>query len=103
MSQASRELALLQTRLRECYTLAMATTARRYTAILHKEGDLYVAECQEIGTASQGCTVEEALANLKEATELYVEEFYTESTDSCDLLEGHDYAGPRTTRGESSP
>lgn len=53
----------------------MATTARRYTAILHKEDDLYVAECQETGTASQGRTIEEALANLKEATELYLEEF----------------------------
>ena len=29
----------------------------------------------ETGTASQGETVEEALANLREATELYVEEF----------------------------
>ncbi|MGQ9722540.1 MAG: type II toxin-antitoxin system HicB family antitoxin [Candidatus Jordarchaeum sp.] len=45
------------------------------TAILHKEEDLYVAECPEIGTVSQGYTVEEAIANLKEATELYLEEF----------------------------
>jgi predicted RNase H-like HicB family nuclease len=28
-----------------------------------------------VGTASQGSTIEEALANLKEATELYLEEF----------------------------
>jgi predicted RNase H-like HicB family nuclease len=40
-----------------------------------KEEDLYVAECPEVGTVSQGYTVEEALANLKEATELYLEEF----------------------------
>jgi predicted RNase H-like HicB family nuclease len=45
------------------------------TAILHKEEDLYVAECPEIGTVSQGYTVEEAISNLKEATELYLEEF----------------------------
>ena len=45
------------------------------TAILHKEEDLYVAECPEIGTVSQGFTVEEAISNLKEATELYLEEF----------------------------
>lgn len=45
------------------------------TAILHWEEDVYVAECPELGTASQGETVEEALANLKEATELYLEEF----------------------------
>lgn len=45
------------------------------TAVLHKEDDLYVAECPEVGTVSQGTTVEEAVANLKEATELYLEEF----------------------------
>ena len=46
-----------------------------FTAILHKENDLYVAECPEVGTASQGYTIEEALANLQEATEVYLEEF----------------------------
>ena len=45
------------------------------TAVIHKEDNLYVAQCLEVGTASQGPTVEEALANLKEATELYLEEF----------------------------
>jgi len=45
------------------------------TAVLHKEQDLYVAECPEIGTVSQGYTIEEAIENLKEATELYLEEF----------------------------
>jgi predicted RNase H-like HicB family nuclease len=49
--------------------------ARTFTAIIHKEEDLYVAECAEVGTVSQGRTVEEAIANLKEATELYLEEF----------------------------
>ncbi len=45
------------------------------TALIHKEEQLYVAECPEIGTVSQGETIEEAIANLKEATELYLEEF----------------------------
>ena len=45
------------------------------TAIVRKEDDLYVAECSETGTASQGKTIEQALVNLKEATELYLEEF----------------------------
>jgi predicted RNase H-like HicB family nuclease len=49
--------------------------ARTFTAVLHKEEDLYVAECPEVGTVSQGYTIEEAVANLKEATELYLEEF----------------------------
>jgi predicted RNase H-like HicB family nuclease len=39
------------------------------------ETDWLVAECPEIGTASQGHTEEEALANLREATELYLESF----------------------------
>jgi predicted RNase H-like HicB family nuclease len=46
-----------------------------FTAVIHKENNLYVAECPEIGTASQGETIEEAVINLKEATELYLEEF----------------------------
>ena len=45
------------------------------TAVIHKEDKLYVAECPEIGTASQGETIEEAVKNLQEATELYLEEF----------------------------
>lgn len=49
-------------------------TYKTLTAIIHKEENWYVAECPEIGTASQGATLEEAVANLKEATELYIEE-----------------------------
>ena len=48
---------------------------RTFTAVIHKEDDFYVADCPEVGTVSQGHTVEEAIANLKEATELYLEEF----------------------------
>jgi predicted RNase H-like HicB family nuclease len=48
---------------------------RTFTAVLHKEGDLYVAECPEVGTVSQGPSLEEAVANLREATELFLEEF----------------------------
>ena len=51
-----------------------------FTAVLHKEGELYVAECPEVGTVSQGKTVEEAVANLQEATELYLEEFQPENS-----------------------
>jgi len=49
-------------------------TPQRLTAILYREDEVYVAECPEVGTASQGDTIEEALANLREATELYLEE-----------------------------
>ncbi|MEA5534057.1 type II toxin-antitoxin system HicB family antitoxin [Crocosphaera sp. XPORK-15E] len=48
---------------------------KTFTAIVYWEEDVYVAECPEVGTVSQGDTIEEALANLKEATELYLEEF----------------------------
>ena len=48
---------------------------RTFTAVLHKEESLYVAECPEVGRVSQGHTIEEALENLKEATELFLEEF----------------------------
>jgi predicted RNase H-like HicB family nuclease len=47
---------------------------RVFTAIIHKEDDLYVAECPEVGTASQGASVEEAVLNLQEASGLYLEE-----------------------------
>ncbi len=45
------------------------------TAVVHQEENLFVAECPEIGTVSQGTSIEDAVASLKEATELYVEEF----------------------------
>lgn len=48
---------------------------RTFTAVVHKEDELYVADCPEVGTVGQGSTVEEAIVNLKEATELYLEEF----------------------------
>ncbi|MBI2498700.1 type II toxin-antitoxin system HicB family antitoxin [Candidatus Woesearchaeota archaeon] len=46
-----------------------------FTAVIHKEEDMYVAECPEVGTVSQGKDIDEAIDNLKEATELYLEEF----------------------------
>lgn len=49
--------------------------SRIFTAVIHKEDDLYVAQCLETGTVSQGSTIEEAVSNLKEATELYLDEF----------------------------
>ena len=43
--------------------------------VLHSEGTLHVAACLEVGTVSQGATMQEAVANLREATALYLEEF----------------------------
>ena len=50
-------------------------TEKTFSAVIHPEDDIYVAECPEVGTVSQGKSFEEALANLREATELYLEEF----------------------------
>jgi predicted RNase H-like HicB family nuclease len=49
-------------------------TTQTLTAVIHKEDNWFVADCPEIGTVSQGNTLEEAVTNLKEATELYIEE-----------------------------
>ncbi|MBV9446459.1 MAG: type II toxin-antitoxin system HicB family antitoxin [Streptosporangiaceae bacterium] len=46
----------------------------RLTATITRDGDWYVARCLEVEVASQGHTIEEALANLREALELYFED-----------------------------
>ncbi|BAP62483.1 type II toxin-antitoxin system HicB family antitoxin [Methanococcus maripaludis] len=50
-----------------------------FSAVIYEEDGIYVAECPEVGTVSQGDTIESAISNLKEATELYLEEFSVES------------------------
>jgi len=49
--------------------------SRSFTVLLYKEDDMYVAECPEVGTVDQGETIEQAIAGLREATRLYLEEF----------------------------
>lgn len=46
---------------------------KRLTAIIQREGDGYVSLCPALDIASQGDTVEEARANLREALELFFE------------------------------
>ena len=46
----------------------------QFAAVVTKEEKLYVAHCPELETTSQGRTIEEALASLKEAIELYLED-----------------------------
>ncbi len=46
---------------------------RTFTASVWAEGDWYVAQALEVDVASQGASVEDALANLREALELYFE------------------------------
>ena len=45
----------------------------RFTALIEREGDGYVALCPEIDVASQGNSIEEAKKNLLEALELFFE------------------------------
>jgi predicted RNase H-like HicB family nuclease len=44
------------------------------TAVVWREEDWYVAKCAENDIASQGHTLDEAIANLKEALALYYED-----------------------------
>jgi predicted RNase H-like HicB family nuclease len=46
----------------------------RLTATVTPDGDWYVARCLDVEVASQGHSIDEALANLREALELYFED-----------------------------
>jgi len=46
----------------------------RLTAAISHEGVWHVARCLEVEVTSQGETVDESLANLREALELYFED-----------------------------
>lgn len=41
------------------------TNTRRLTALIEREGDMFVSLCPELDIASQGATIEEAHCNLK--------------------------------------
>jgi len=45
----------------------------KYNVIIQKEENWYVAKCIDNNIASQGKTIEEAMTNLKEALELYIQ------------------------------
>lgn len=57
--------------------------SRTLTAIITEEDGEFVALNPDTDVASQGSTVDEALANLKEALELYYEE--VNDTSKLDL------------------
>ncbi len=46
---------------------------QKFTAIIEREGDGYVALCPEFDIASQGDSIEDARNNLIEALELFFE------------------------------
>ena len=45
-----------------------------FSGVVWMEEDHYVAWCPDLDIASQGKSIEEALGNLKEAIELYLED-----------------------------
>ena len=46
---------------------------RTFTASVQQEGKWYIAQALEVDVTSQGETLDDALANLREALELYFE------------------------------
>jgi predicted RNase H-like HicB family nuclease len=50
---------------RHCYIIV--------THVISKEDKIYVANCPELGVASQGITIGRANLNLKEAVSLYID------------------------------
>jgi len=48
-------------------------TKRTFTSVVRREDDGYTALCPELDVASQGSTMDEAQANLREAVELLLE------------------------------
>ncbi|MCC4768846.1 type II toxin-antitoxin system HicB family antitoxin [Methanosarcina sp. DH2] len=44
-----------------------------FSAMVQKKNERYVSSCLELEISSQGKTIEEAVSNLKEAVELYIE------------------------------
>lgn len=53
---------------------AYVDIARTLTAAVVKDDGWYVARCLEVEVASQGESIDEALANLREALELFFED-----------------------------
>jgi predicted RNase H-like HicB family nuclease len=60
--------------LRYAALMSEAAPTLHLTAVVTREGDWYVARCLEIEAVSQGETVEQALANLRDVVEVYLEE-----------------------------
>jgi predicted RNase H-like HicB family nuclease len=48
---------------------------KRLNAVITRDDEFFVAHCIELAVVSQGKTIEEAQANLREAVELYIESF----------------------------
>lgn len=58
--------------------VTLSPMSRRFSAVITHEPPWYVAHCPELGVVSQGRSLDEAKANLREAVELYLESFGTD-------------------------
>lgn len=47
---------------------------KKIQCIIYQDGNQFVAHCLNTGVASQGDSYEEAVKNIKEAVELYLED-----------------------------
>ena len=47
---------------------------KKIQCVIYQDGDQFVAHCLNTGVASQGDTYDEAVKNIKEAVELYLED-----------------------------
>jgi predicted RNase H-like HicB family nuclease len=65
---------LLDEQARPHYGVADPATTPNLTAVVTPDDDWYMARCVEVPVVSQGPSVDEALANLTEALELYFED-----------------------------
>jgi predicted RNase H-like HicB family nuclease len=70
---------------------------QKFSAMVHKEDDWYVSWCPDIDIASQGKTVEEAVANLKEAVELYLEDEDVSVTQTTSFLTTFEVSHAKTS------
>ena len=83
--------------------------SKRLNAVITQEEKWYVARCVELGVVSQGKTIEEAKANLKEAVELYLESFGSDGLaerQPCQPPEGglpNRYPAPRRPCERNAP
>lgn len=74
--------------------------SQTFTASVQKDGDSWIALCPELDVASQGDSIEEAKANLREAVELFLEVASPAELDSrlhTDAMQGSTIAGTTIT------
>ena len=58
---------------------------KKIQCIIYQDGDQFVAHCLNTGVASQGDSYDEAVKNIKEAVELYLED---DDSDYIPILGG---------------